>query len=51
VFDSGGVPDTADGAPIVYYDAADPEFEAFMREDFANCEYRTAVVDLTPRYA
>jgi len=51
VFDSGGVPDTADGAPIVYYNAADPEFEAFMREDFANCEYRTAVVDLTPRYA
>ena len=51
VFDSGGVPDTADGAPIVYYDADDSEFEAFMRADFANCECRTAVVDLTPRYA
>jgi broad specificity phosphatase PhoE len=49
VFDSGGVPNTADGAPIVYYPKGDDAFEQSMREDFDNCEYRTCVVDFSPR--
>ncbi|CAL53352.1 Histidine phosphatase superfamily, clade-1 [Ostreococcus tauri] len=53
IFDTGGVPDTAQGMPVIVYDD-DVEFERSMRADFENAEYRTCVVDfsyLSPREA